>query len=69
MCPDNKANTIQISLILVAAIFVVSFLVRSTLNSASKRKPVYSVYLKILANHFQIIAIIQNIDYKWPSMI
>jgi hypothetical protein len=30
---------------------------------------VYSVYLKIIANHLQIIGAIQNIDYNWPKAI
>lgn len=51
-CPDRTKNIIQISFIIVIAIGYVVFLVRSTLNSADKAKPLYSVYLKIMTNHF-----------------
>jgi len=62
-CPGYTANTFRIlGIFLVAMIFLV-FLVRSTLNSADKRKPIHAVYLKIMANHIQMIAAISNIDY------
>jgi hypothetical protein len=35
--------------------------------SADKQKPVHSVYLKIMANHFQVIGIIANIEFNWPD--
>lgn len=53
----------------IVATVLVSLMVRSTLNSATRKKPVYSVYLKIIANHLQIIGAIQNIDYNWPEAI
>ena len=53
----------------MAAVIVVSFLVRSTLNSANKQKPVHAVYLKILTNHIQILGAISNINYSWPEQI
>ena len=33
------------------------------------QKPLYSVYLKILMNHFQILAAVAQINFKWPSLI
>lgn len=51
-CPERIKNIVQISFIVLAAAAYVVFLVRSTLNSADKPKPVYSVYLKIITNHF-----------------
>ena len=48
---------------------VIVFFVRSTLLSADKQKPVYSVYLKIMANHLQMIGTISNINFDWPSEI
>jgi hypothetical protein len=44
-------------------------MVRSTLESATVRKPVHSVYIKIIANHMQVIGAIANIDYHWPTQI
>lgn len=68
-CPDRTRNMIQTILILVAYVGYVSFLVKSTLASADKQKPVHSVYLKILTNHMQILGAISNIDYQWPEVI
>ena len=53
----------------MVGIAVVVFFVRSTLLSADKQKPVYSVYLKIMANHFQMIGTISNINFNWPNEI
>lgn len=50
-CPERIRNIIQISFILVFACAYVLFLVRSTLNSADKEKPLYSVYMKVMTNH------------------
>ena len=62
-------NIIKILTIFVGAAAVVVFLVRSTLMSADKKKPVHSVYLKIMANHFQLIGTIASIEYNWPEEI
>jgi hypothetical protein len=69
LCPEKIKNLIKIAFVLIAAILIVFFLVRSTLISASKTNPVHVVYLKILANHFQIIAAISNINFSWPNAI
>lgn len=37
---------------MLGAVIIVAFLVRSTLQSADKARPIHSVYLKIMANHF-----------------
>ncbi len=63
MCPDRIRNIVQTVFLIIVALIVIAFLVRSTLNSADKQKPVYSVYLKIMTNHFQIIGAISNIDF------
>lgn len=68
-CPDRVRNIFQVIAISIAAIGYVVFLVRSTLNSADKPKPLYSVYLKIMTNHFQVLSAISNINYKWPATI
>ncbi|CDW73142.1 UNKNOWN [Stylonychia lemnae] len=68
-CPSATQNTIKLFFILLCAVLVVVFLVRSTLLSADKQKPVYSVYLKIIANHFQLIGTISNIEFSWPYEI
>ena len=69
MCPDKLKNKLQIVAFIVIAIFIVVMLVRSTLTSSNKIKPAYSVYLKILANHFQILSAIANVNFEWPELI
>ena len=49
-CPDPFINILRISGIMVIVIIVVSYLVKSTINSATK-KNTHSVYSKILMNH------------------
>jgi hypothetical protein len=49
------------------AVGYVAYLVKSTMQSANKVKPLYTVYLKIMTNHFQIIGAISNIDFSWPE--
>lgn len=68
-CPEKIKNVVKIAFVLIIAILIVFFLVRSTLSSASKTRPIYSVYLKILANHFQIIGAISSINFHWPEEI
>ena len=68
-CPDQTRNIIQTIFLMIGVIIVVIFLVRSSLNSAHLQKPVYSVYLKILMNHIQILGAISNIDFSWPKII
>jgi hypothetical protein len=66
-CPSRIKNIIELTFILLAVVLYVAYLTRSTMRSASKLKPVYNVYLKIITNHFQILSAITNIDYSWPS--
>jgi hypothetical protein len=50
-CPHKLANAIRLVFILLAAIGVVIYLVRSTLLGAKEEKNVTSIYIKILMNH------------------
>jgi hypothetical protein len=51
-CPNDTKNAIICAAILSFICFYSGFLVRSTIISANKKKPIYSVYIKILTNHF-----------------
>jgi hypothetical protein len=62
-------NRAQFAFLLLAGVAIVVFMVRSTLLSADKIKPIHSVYIKIIANHFQMLGAISNIDYNWPNEI
>jgi hypothetical protein len=68
-CPERVRNIVQISFIMAFAAGYVAYLVKSTMQSANKVKPLYTVYLKIMTNHFQIIGAISNIDFDWPNQI
>jgi len=48
---------------------VVVALVFSTFSSAGKVKSSYSVYIKIMTSHFQIISAIANVNFDWPQYI
>ena len=49
-CPNPVPNLVRIVGVMIVLIIVVSFMVRSTLNSATK-KNTHSVYIKIIMNH------------------
>eukprot|EP00347_Sterkiella_histriomuscorum_P022241 403331176 len=69
ICPSQGANAVQFTGLIIFAILVCSFLVRSTINSADKEKPLYTVYMKIMTNHFQMVSAISSIDFNWPKEI
>ena len=68
-CPSLYLN-IVISIItsfgLVGAIVV---LVNSMMQVPFTKKPIYSVYLKILLNHLQLMQVIAKINFGWPEEI
>ena len=68
-CPDVVWNVISFVSLLIGLILVIAFLVKSTLGGVEVRKPLYQVLLKIFLNHFQILAAVSQIDFKWPSLI
>ena len=49
-CPPASVNLLRIIGIMIAIIIVVTFMVRGTINSATK-KNTHSVYMKIFMNH------------------
>ena len=54
---------------MIGLILVIALLVRSTLGGVDAQKPLYQVLLKIFLNHFQILAAVSSIDFKWPKLI
>jgi hypothetical protein len=50
-CPHPVANVFRLGAIMFVAVFVVIFLIKSTLAGAKERKNVTSIYSKILMNH------------------
>ena len=68
-CPVLIWNILIFLALIILLIAVIMFLVRSTLNGVEMKKPLYQVYLKIFLNHFQILAAVTQIDFKWPPLI
>ena len=62
-------NIVIFCFLVFLLVLVVSFVVKLTLNSDEINNPPYEVYVKIFFNHFQILTVIGEIDFKWPSLI
>jgi hypothetical protein len=65
-CPKTGKNISRLIFIFFAAVILVSFLIRSTLDGAKEKKNVNSIYTKILMNHLQLILLTQSFRLKWP---
>ena len=69
LCPNETANVIRLSGILIAAIIIVVFMIRSTLNGALEVRNVTSIYQKIILNHIQLIVLTASFNFNWPEMV
>jgi hypothetical protein len=69
VCPAVVWNILIFIAMLFGLIIIIMLLVKSTLGGVEMKKPLYSVYLKIFLNHFQILAAVSQIDFKWPVLI
>jgi hypothetical protein len=54
---------------LVAALIVIIFMIKSTLESALVKKNLQSVYIKILMNHLQLILLTASFNFDWPDNV
>jgi len=45
------------------------FLIKSTKAGAKKARNVHSVYMKILMNHLQLIALTASFNFNWPKIV
>lgn len=50
-----------------SAIFIV--IIRLSLKSVGERKSLFTVYFKILINHFQVLMLISSFDLDWPREV
>ncbi len=50
-CPEYIQNIMRLTALILAAVIVVVFMIRSTLNGALEKKNVTSIFQKILLNH------------------
>ena len=53
----------------IAAVFLMVFLVRSTLKGAAVKRSLSSVYQKIILNHIQLVVLTAAFDFNWPQMV
>ena len=66
-CPSQAQNIIVLIVLVIVLFGVIVLLVKSTLSSVDMKKPLYSVYYKIVMTHFQILLSISSIDFAWPK--
>jgi len=50
-------------------VLLVMLLVYSTIRNSQKANVGYSVYIKIMTSHFQIISALSNVNFAWPNFI
>ena len=68
-CPPDVQNIIVLILYVAALIIICVLLVQAQMKGSQLRKPLYSVYLKIFLNHFQLLQVIATIQFGWPFEI
>jgi len=64
-CPPHWLNAFQLLFLVALTIAIVVALVRSSINSASKRKSLVVVCAKILANYFQLVVLASSVQFNW----
>eukprot|EP00347_Sterkiella_histriomuscorum_P009615 403340531 len=68
-CPDATQNILRITGLCLLAIFLIIFLIRSTLKGAMVKKNVMSIFQKIIMNHLQLIVMTAAFNFNWPQMV
>lgn len=68
-CPDNISNGFKMTVLLIALIIVISFLVRQSLLGALEKRNLLSVYIRILLNHLQLLTLTASFDLSWPEQL
>ncbi|TNV74984.1 hypothetical protein FGO68_gene9839 [Halteria grandinella] len=66
-CPSKTSNTLQLAAFIIVIVIFVIILVRSNLKSSVKIKNYLPVYLRILVNHLQLVALVGSFDFNWPE--
>lgn len=65
-CPPVKSNIIRLIGLFVVLILALIILIRSNLRSASKEKSNFTVFIRIMVNHFQLLTLTASFDLEWP---
>ena len=68
-CPTTASNSIRLAVIFILVAVFVFFMVKSTIESAIKKKAVHSVYLRIMMNHLQMIVLTASFNLDWPQLV
>ena len=68
-CPSIAWNIAQLVMIYVFKLGLLIYTIRSTLASALELKNNQSVYIKIMINHLQLLALTASFNFEWPSSI
>ncbi|CDW88390.1 UNKNOWN [Stylonychia lemnae] len=68
-CPDNIQNILRIVFILITTVFLLGLFIRLTMRTSIENLNPISIYLKLLLNHVQLIALTQSFELLWPSWI
>lgn len=68
-CPSKTINIVRIAFILLGVIFLIVFLIYSTLKGAMNKKSITNIFMKILLNHFQLIMVTATFDFSWTDKI
>ena len=68
-CPSLLVNIFWSVLTSIGMIGTIAVLVNSMMQLPFTKKPIYSVYLKILVNHLQLLQVIAKINFGWPKAI
>eukprot|EP00347_Sterkiella_histriomuscorum_P017868 403347667 len=68
-CPDQATNIVRLVFIFLGVIFLIVFMIRSTLNGAKDKQNITNIFLKIMLNHFQLIMMTSTFDFEWSQQI
>lgn len=68
-CPTIGLNSLYLIILMGILLFFVILLVRANMHQDASKSPLYSILLKIIVSHFQILGIIMSINFSWPSQL
>ena len=68
-CPEEWQNILILVVIVLVATAVLIVLIRATLQSMKNQNSLLSVYLKILANHLQLVLLTLSFELDWPDQV
>ena len=68
-CPPLAVN-VKFSLLLgFALLALLTLLIWATVRSMSKPRSLFSSYVRLLASHFQLLALLLSFRFQWPGSV